>query len=102
MSVWMGWKERIVNVPVSEASKDGGVRFISIIFSLKSGPLNATQVQCSENPVWMSDARCLLVADKDNAAEPEEERGLDSLSSVKRAQCISHSVRTHTHTHTST
>lgn len=47
---------------------------------------------------WMSDVRCLLEADKDVNAE--EETGTDSLSSVKRAQCISHSVRTHTQTHT--
>lgn len=47
---------------------------------------------------WMSDVRCLSEADKDLNAE--EETRTDSLSSVKRAQCINHSVRTHTHTHT--
>lgn len=43
MTVWMGWKERIVNVPVSEASEDGvsksGVRFIAIIFFPKIWPI---------------------------------------------------------------
>lgn len=44
MSVWMGWKERIVNVPVSEAREDGGVnksgvRFIAIIFFHKIWPI---------------------------------------------------------------
>lgn len=85
MSVWMEWKQRNVNEVLSETRKDAGVnktgvRFIAIVFP-KSGQLSCKKVQRSENAV--SDARCLLVADKDDAAEPEEESEPDSLSSVK-------------------
>lgn len=81
----MEWKQRNVNEVPSETREDAGVNktgvpFIAMV-SLESGPLSCKKVQRSENAV--SDARCLLVADKDDAAEPEEERELDSLSSVR-------------------
>lgn len=81
----MEWKQRNVNEAPSETREGAGVNktgvpFIAMVF-LESGPLSCKKVQRSESAV--SGARCLLVADKDDAAEPEEEREPDSLSSVR-------------------
>lgn len=74
----MEWKQR-------RPRKDSGVnktsvRFIAVVF-LKTGPLKQKRSGVVKDAV--SDARCLLVADKDDATEPEEGREPDSLSSVK-------------------